>query len=233
MIKCICVDDEPLALRLMEDYIGKISFLEPIAFCEDGIEANIILHSHQIDLVFLDIQMPGLTGLQLIKSFPYKPMFILVTAYEAFALEGYRLDVIDYLLKPVNFQYFLQAVNKAKALFELQQNRSALEQKDDYFFVNLDYGLVRVVIDDIIWVEGLRDYIKIHFRDAKPLMIRMSMKAIEEKLSGTKLIRIHKSYIVAISHITSIRGNSLFLGTRELPIGDAYKVNVDAITGRT
>ncbi len=232
MIKCICVDDEPLALRLMEDYISKVPFLEPVAFCEDGAEANQILQDQQIDLVFLDIQMPGLTGLQLIKSLADKPMFILVTAYEEFALEGYRLDVVDYLLKPVEFQHFLQAVNKARARFDLQNNRPSPENKGDYFFVNLEYSLVKVVIDDIVWIEGLRDYIKIHFKEGKPLMVRMSMKTVEEKLPLSKLVRIHKSYIVSVRNITSVRNNSLFLGTIELPIGEAYKANVDTITGR-
>lgn len=232
VIKCISVDDEPLALRLMEDYISKVSFLEPVAFCADGIEASKILQQRPIDLVFLDIQMPGLTGLDLIRSQPGKSMFILTTAYEKFALEGYNLDVVDYLLKPVEFSRFLQAANKAKELFDLRHNSLRQESTDEYFFVNIEYSLVKVIINEVEWIEGVRDYVKIHLKTGKPLMVRMSMKSIEEKLPETKFIRIHKSYIVAIKSIHSIRKNSIFIGANELPIGETYKPGIDNITGR-
>lgn len=231
MLRCIAVDDEPLALQLLEDYISKVSFLQLIASCNDAFEANKILQEEQIDLVFIDIQMPGLTGMQFIKSLSQKPMFIMVTAYEKFALESYDLNVVDYLLKPVELSRFIQACNKANDLFQLKHKQQAVPQ--DYFFLNADYSLVKVMFSDILWVEGLRDYIKIHLvAPAKPIIARMSMKAIEDELPGSKFIRIHKSYIVSIDHITSIKKSSVFIRDMELPVGEIYKENIGSLTGR-
>lgn len=231
MLRCIAVDDEPLALQLLEDYISKVPYLQLIATCNDAFEANKILQEEQVDLVFIDIQMPGLTGIQFIKSLSQKPMFILVTAYEKFALESYDLNVVDYLLKPVELSRFIQACNKANDLFQLKNKQQAVSQ--DYFFLNADYSLVKVMFSDIIWVEGLRDYIKIHLvAPAKPIIARMSMKAIEDELPGSKFIRIHKSNIVSIDHITSIKKNSVFIRDLELPVGEIYKENIGSLTGR-
>ncbi len=223
-MKCIAVDDEPLALALLQDNIRQIPSLELVASCSTAMEAITILNRQEVDLIFLDIQMPGLTGLQLLQSLSVKPMVILITAYEKYALEGYNLDVIDYLVKPVPFERFLKACNKAIDFYRLKKNINTDSQVwPDYFFVHAEYGLTKIVFSEIRMIEGLKDYLKIHLGEVSPLVIRMSLKSIEEKLPPGKFFRIHKSYIVSVSHITSIRRNSVFLGELELPLSDLYK----------
>jgi DNA-binding LytR/AlgR family response regulator len=234
MLRCIAVDDEPLALDLLEDNIRRVPFLDLKAKCSNPIEALEVLRKETIDLIFLDIQMPGLTGLQFIQSLAVKPMVILITAYEQYALEGFNLDVVDYLVKPVSFDRFLKACNKAWEYFNLKNattSDSANAGDPGYFFVNAEYSLVKVVFDEIIMVEGLKDYIRIHLTSGKPLVIRMSMKTVEEKLPAKKFIRIHKSYIISLDKITSIRKGSVFLGSAEVPVSDNYKEALMAIVG--
>ena len=224
MIKCIAVDDEPLALALLQDNIRQVPSLVLVASCPTAMEALSILNAQEIDLIFLDIQMPGLTGLQLLQSLSVKPMVILITAYEKYALEGFNMDVIDYLVKPVPFERFLKACNKAVDYFRLKKNNSAETYPwPEYFFVNAEYGLVKIVFSEIRLIEGLKDYLKIHLGETKPMIIRMSLKSIEEKLPPGKFFRIHKSYIIALTHITAIRRNSVFLSELELPLSDLYK----------
>ena len=225
MLRCIAIDDEELALELLEDNIRKVPFLELVAACDNPLEAVKVIKDQPVDLIFLDIQMPGLTGLQFIQSgLAASCMFILITAYEKYALEGYNLDVVDYLLKPVALDRFLKACNKALELHQLRVRNKADAHPADYLFVNVDYSLLKVQKSDITWIEGLRDYIKIHLQSTpKPIMTRMSIKAIEEELAGSPFIRIHKSYLVSIPSITSVRKNSVFIQTMELPIGENYR----------
>ncbi len=237
MLRCIAIDDEDLALELLEDNIRKVPFLELVAACNNPLEALKVMQEHPVDLVFLDIQMPGLTGLQFIQSGLAPCMFILITAYEKFALEGYNLDVVDYLLKPVALDRFLRACNKALELYQLKTKSKAEPNTaplTDYFFVNVDYSLLKVQKSDITWIEGLRDYIKIHLQSTpKPVLTRMSIKAIEEQLSGFPFIRIHKSYLVSLPTITSVRKNSVFIQSMELPIGDNYREAYFNMIGKT
>lgn len=225
MLRCIAIDDEELALELLEDNIRKVPFLDLVATCNNPLEALKVLQEHPVDLIFLDIQMPGLTGLQFIQSgMAASCMFILITAYEKYALEGYNLDVVDYLVKPVAIDRFLKACNKAQELYQLRTRNKTGSHPADYLFVNVDYSLLKVQKSDIAWIEGLRDYIKIHLVSTpKPIMTRMSIKAIEEELAGSPFIRIHKSYLVSIPSITSVRKNSVFIQTMELPIGENYR----------
>lgn len=234
MIKCIAVDDEPLALSLMEDYISKVSYLQLVAKCSDAFEAQKALQQNEVDLIFIDIQMPGLTGLQFIQSLTSRPMIILVTAYEKFALEGFNLNVVDYVLKPVELARFMQASNKALELYELKhQSKDSSANKPEYFFVNVDYSLVKVMFSDIMWIEGLRDYVKIHLKSSsKPLMVRMTVRAVEDELPASNFKRIHRSYVVAINSISSIRKGSVFIGEMELPVGDTYKEVINQLTGK-
>jgi len=236
MLRCIAVDDEPLALDLLEDNIHRVPFLDLKAKCSNPLEAIEVLRKETIDLIFLDIQMPGLTGLQFIQSLSVRPMVILITAYDQYALDGFNLDVIDYLVKPVSFDRFLKACNKAWEFFSLKnlgatEEASGIAPDPGYFFVNAEYSLVKVVYDDIIMVEGLKDYVRIHLVNNKPLIIRMSMKLIEEKLPHRKFLRIHKSYIISLDKITSIRKSSVFLGTSEVPVSDNYKDALLTIVG--
>ena len=234
MIRCIAVDDEPLALELLEDNISKVPYLERVASCSNPIEATKVLQEHEVDLMFLDIQMPGLTGLQFIQTLTRKPMIILITAYEKHALEAFNLDVIDYLVKPVSLDRFMKACNKAQELHVLKSKKeSGAESSVDYFFVPVDYSLLKVNFADIVMIEGLKDYVKIHLKSTtKSIVTRMSMKAIEDQLPTTKFLRVHKSYIVSIAHITALRKNSIFLGEHEIPVGDSYRDSVSNLTGK-
>jgi two-component system LytT family response regulator len=238
MLRCIAIDDEELALELLEDNIRKVPFLELVAACSNPLEALKVLQDQPVDLIFLDIQMPGLTGLQFIQSgLAASCMFILITAYEKYALEGYNLDVVDYLVKPVALDRFLKACHKAQDLHQLRTKGKPEGHPSppaDYLFVNVDYSLVKVQKSDISWIEGLRDYIKIHLISSpKPVMTRMSIKAIEEELAGSPFIRIHKSYLIAVAAITSVRKNSVFIQTMELPIGENYRDSFFNAIGKT
>lgn len=232
MIKCIAVDDEPLALELLEDNISKVPFLQLVAKCENVMEAMQVLQEQTVDLIFLDIQMPGLTGIQFIQSMIQKPMVIFVTAYEKHALDAFNLDVIDYLVKPVALDRFVKACNKAKELYVLKSKNK--ETTPDYFFVNVDYSLQKVIFNDIMWIEGLKDYIKIHLKSSsKPVVTRMSMKSIEELLPSDKFIRVHKSFVISIANVTSIRKKSVFIGPMEISISDSYPDAMTTIIGKT
>jgi DNA-binding LytR/AlgR family response regulator len=233
-LRCIAVDDEPLALDLLEDNIRQVPYLELVAKCADAFEAIKALQEKEVDLIFLDIQMPGLTGLQFIQSLAHKPMIILITAYEKFALEGFELDVTDYLVKPVALPRFIKACNKARELYQLKHQpvTASTASTPEFFFVNSDYSLLKINVADIIWIEALKDYIRIHLTGtAKPVVTRMPLKQVEEQLAPAKFIRIHKSYIIAVAHITAIRKNSVFIGAMELPVGDNYREAVAALTG--
>ncbi len=235
MINCIAIDDEPLALELLEDNISKLPFLKLVGSFDNALDAMKEIQDKKIDLIFLDIQMPGLTGLQFIQSLTIKPMIILVTAYEKYALEGFNLEVTDYLVKPVSLERFIKACNRAKELYDLKNTPFAQHNKTqpEYFFVNVEYSLVKITVDDIVYIEGLKDYIKIHLNSTqKPVVTRMPMKTIEEQLPAEKFIRIHKSYIVAVAFITAIRKTSLFIHTLELPVSDNYRDAIAAITGK-
>jgi two-component system, LytTR family, response regulator len=230
MLNCLAIDDEPLALELLEDNISKLPFLKLVASCENPIQAMQVLEKQAIDLVFLDIQMPGLTGLQFIQSLNIKPLFILITAYEKYALESYALDVVDYLVKPVALDRFIKACHKARDLFELRNNKPA---NPDYFFINVDYSLLKIQFSDILYIEALKDYAKINLKSsAKPVITRMSMKTLEESLPTERFIRIHKSYIISTTQVTAVRKNTLFIGNTELPVGENYRDTITLITGK-
>jgi len=235
MLRCIAIDDEELALELLEDNIRKVPYLQLAASCSDPLEAIRVLQEQQVDLVFLDIQMPGLSGLQLIQSSPAPCMFILITAYEKYALEGFNLNVVDYLVKPVELDRFIKACNKALELHQLRNRSKAGGDAPaaGYIFVNADYSLLKIQKSDIRWIEGLKDYIRIHLEGSpKPVVTRMSIKAIEEELSPVEFIRIHKSYIVSIHAITSVRKNSVFIESMELPISENYRDKFFQLIGR-
>lgn len=231
-MNCIAVDDEPLALKLLQDSISKVPFLNLVAACNDAFEAMKALQENKIDLVFIDIQMPGLTGLQFIGSLEHKPLVIFITAYKQYALESYDLAVVDYLVKPVALDRFIKACNRAKELYELKTSKreNSTQASTDFFFLNVDYSQVKVMFDDITWMEGLRDYIKVNLKSTKkPLVVRTSLKAIESELPQHKFIRIHKSYILAISEITAIRKNSVFIKEMELPVGETFREAIDKL----
>ena len=234
MINCIAIDDEPLALELLKKYINKIAFLNLVATCDNAFDAMDEMQKQPIDLIFIDIQMPELTGIQFISSLEKKPLAIVITAYKEFALESFDLDVVDYLLKPVPMERFLKACIRAKERFGLitaQSHETAINDPD-HIFVNVDYSQVKLKFKDILWLKGYGDYLKFYLKNnTQPLVVRMSFKEIVSILPPKQFIRIHKSYMVAIDEITSIRKNSLFLGELEFSVGESYKESVEKLIG--
>jgi DNA-binding LytR/AlgR family response regulator len=228
MIRCIAIDDEKLALDLIEDDILKVPFLQLVKKCRSGIEAMDVLQSEKIDLLFLDIQMPDISGIQFLKSLLHKPLVIFTTAYEKYALEGFELDVVDYLLKPYSFERFLKAVNKAQdhlSILEKNQSQNVTEEisfSNQFIFVKSDYKLVKIEIAEIQYIESLKDYVKIVV-GGKPIVTLSSMKAIEEKLTTPDFLRVHRSFMVNIRKIQYIHRNFVMVGDKEIPIGDNYK----------
>jgi two-component system LytT family response regulator len=230
MMTCIAVDDEKLVLDLLVDNIQQVPFLHLAARCKNAMEAAAILHTKKVDLVFLDIQMPGLSGLRFVQSLQHPPMIIFVTAYKEHAVEGFNLDAVDYLLKPVSFERFLKACNKAYDLFNLQQKPVSKDEQPGYFFVYVEYNQVRVTIADILYIEGMKDYAKILVTSsARPIITKMSLKALEEKLSGYRFVRIHKSYIISADKVTAIKRDLICIGATELPLSETYRSQVDAM----
>jgi DNA-binding LytR/AlgR family response regulator len=244
MIRCLAIDDEKLVLDLLVDNIRQIPFLHLVAACRNAMEATAVLQEEKVDLIFVDIQLPRLNGLQFIRTLAQPPMIILVTAYEQYALESYNIDVVDYLLKPVAFDRFLKACNKAKDLFTLKNSQNRMERQDPvinlaplqgeeasgFLFVNVEYTLVKVSFADILFVEGLKDYIRIHLAStSRPVITKMSLKAMEEKLPASLFIRVHKSYIIGIRHITVIKRDLVCIGPQEIPLSEFYKDNLQRI----
>ena len=230
MMNCIAVDDEKLVLDLLVDNIQKVPFLKLIGRCRNAMEAAELLHKEKVDLIFLDIQMPGLNGLQFVKTLQQPPMIIFVTAYKEYALEGFNLDAVDYLLKPVSFERFLKACNKAFDLYNLQRKKSPKEDQPGYFFVYVEYNQVKVTIADILYIEGMKDYVKIFLStSAKPVITKMSLKSLEEKLSGYRFARIHKSYIVSADKVTAIKRDLVCISNVELPLSESYRPNIEGM----
>ena len=228
MIRCIAVDDEKLVLELLADNIKQVPYLQLIKTCKNALEATEALQQEQIDLIFLDIQMPKLSGLQFIETLPDPPMIILITAYEQYAVESYNLNVVDYLLKPVSFERFLKACNKANDLYHLQHESAREEESPGYFFVRAEYNLIKIIFSEILFIEGMKDYIKIFITSSsRPVITKMSMKAIEEKLAGQRFIRTHKSYIVNADKITAIKRDLVVIDNTELPLSENYKADVE------
>ena len=228
-LRTLIVDDEPLALDLLEDNITQIPYLAFVGKCRNAFEAIELIQKEKaenrtIDLIFLDIQMPGITGVQFLKSMVANPMVIFITAYDQYALEGFDLNVIDYLLKPVSFERFLKATNKANDLFQLKNNgqipKSVVEE---HFFVNAEYSLVKIKFADILYIEGLKDYVKIYIStQPRPVITRMTMKSIEERFSALPFMRVHKSFIVSLNKIESIRNLKISIGSHLIPVSEQF-----------
>lgn len=228
MIKAIIVDDEPLALDVLETYIEQMPNVELVQKCENAIEANEALKNHKVDLMFLDIQMPQITGVEFLKSLKNPPAVIFTTAYPEYAVEGFELDAADYLLKPISMDRFMKAVNKVseKLTGSSASSSGVVEMEGDFIFVKADKKLIKVDFDDILYIEGLKDYVIIR-QTAGRVITLQTMKSLEDKLPDTIFKRVHRSYIVNINKINAVVGNMLEVtekgATKHLPIGKNYR----------
>ncbi|MBK8565322.1 MAG: response regulator transcription factor [Saprospiraceae bacterium] len=215
--KTLIVDDEKPAVELLLAYAAKIPELTVIGTAHSAIAAKAILQEKPVDLLFLDIQMPDLTGLQLLRMLKNPPAVVLTTAYSEFALEGYELDVLDYLLKPIEFGRFYKAVSKLVGSRPQRGEQLAQEIKEDYFFVKTDHQIIKVNFADILFIESLREYVRIHTTTQR-IVARLAMQRLEEELPSAKFIRIHRTYIVNIDAVQKIEGNVLHIGKEQLPV---------------
>ena len=234
LLRCALVDDEPLALGLLESYVRKTPTLELCGSYTSAIQALKGLPEQPVDLLFLDIQMPELNGLEYARHVPESTRIVFTTAFEQYALEGYRVNALDYLLKPISYADFLEAVDRAQQWFGLRQQAEApapaaagngpLATEADYIYVKSDYKLVQVRLDDILYIEGLKDYVKIHLAsEPRPLLSLVSLRALEERLPKSRFLRVHRSFIVQKSHISVIEKGRIVFGKDYIPVSESYK----------
>ncbi len=233
-MKCIIIDDEPLALGIIKSYCEDMGSLEIVGSFTNALEAISLLGDTQIDLVFLDIEMPQINGIDFIKTLDRRPLFIFTTAYSQYALEGFEINAVDYLVKPIPFPRFVKAVNRAKEIYELKKNNTKSSQQlkhetanpkgnDQFTFVKSDYGTVKIKLKDIKYIQGLKDYLKIHIVEEKPVLTLMTFKDIQSKLPDDQFLRVHRSYIVNIRSVSSIQKSKVIIDNFRIPIGDSYK----------
>lgn len=237
-MKILLIDDEPLALDILSAHAERIPELEVVATCQNAFEAQKALELNSVDLIFLDIQMPQITGLEWLKSLTHPPLTIITTAYTDYAVEGFELNVVDYLLKPIPFDRFFKAVNKAKDILKMKQSQitpATLSDELDYTFVKADKKLVKVPFQDVVYIEGLKDYVIIRLEHDRVITLQ-TMKSLEEKLPAHHFVRIHRSFIVNITKIKALDGTMIEVDvkgqTKTLPIGKNYKDDVQRIVDK-
>ncbi|MBZ4034105.1 LytTR family DNA-binding domain-containing protein [Flavobacterium sp. 17A] len=229
VLKCIAVDDEPLALRLVETFIEQTPFLELITTCDNAVEAMGVIRETKPDVLFLDINMPNLTGMELARLIQDQPgplpKIVFTTAYNHYAIEGYKVNAVDYLLKPFSYEEFLRASSKVLQLHEEANNQfQTVTADDEFIFLKVEYQWVRISLKDICYIESLKDYVKVHLEDSqKALLSLISLKALEEKLPASKFMRVHRSFIVSLDKISAISKNSIFIDKIEITVGEQYK----------
>ena len=236
-LNCIAVDDEPLALGLVCKFVEQTPFLNLVGQYPSAVEALKAILAQKIDLIYLDIQMPDLNGIELARVVGVgqeKPRIIFTTAFEKYGVEGYKVDALDYLLKPFNYEEFLRTATKALSYFELINRPVPAEHANDqYLFLKVEYQWVRIALDDILYIEGLKDYVKVHLKnDEKGVLSLTSLKELEEKLPSRRFMRIHRSFIVALDKITSMTKNSLQIGKKTIAVGDQYKDAFNQFVGK-
>lgn len=225
MIRCIAIDDEPLALQQMAGYIQKTPFLELKGQFESALQAIAWLQENQVELMFVDINMPDLSGMDFVKSMKSPPGVIFTTAHSEYALEGFRVDAIDYLLKPIGYKDFLKAAEKAQERIGTKEKEAfRVESDENYLFIKSEYKILRIILSDIKYIEGMREYVRIHIENQGPVMALMSMKKIEAFLPQQSFMRVHRSYIVNLKKVTTIERNRIiFDGKVYIPVSEQYK----------
>lgn len=226
-LKTVIIDDEPLALEVLKQYIAGTPALQLVQSFDDAVAGKAYLEENAVDLLFIDINMPDVKGTELVRSLQVRPLVIFTTAYKNYALEGFELDAIDYLVKPIALERFNKAVQKAVEFYGL---RKTAKPENDCLFVRSEYQLVKINFDDILYIESMEDYLKIHVADGRPVMTLMTMKSVLDRLPPSQFARIHRSYIVPLSRIKSLVNRKVNLGTVELPVSSSY---LDFIKGWT
>ena len=230
MIKCVAIDDEPLALRQLTMYLSQVPYFELVASCQSALDAMGVLEAREVDAVFVDINMPDLNGLDFVRSLSHPPLVVLTTAYQEYAVEGYKVNAVDYLLKPFGLADVLRAADKVRQQHALL-HAASLSPVDEYdaMFLRTDYKVVRILVHDIVCVEGYGEYLRIYqVGQERPLVVYLRMKEIEERLSAASFMRVHKSYIVNLHHIVELTRNRIVLDTgTEVPVGDSYRESLN------
>ena len=224
-ISCIIIDDEPLARKGLKEYVADAGFLNLLGEFDSALKATELISSSTVQLLFLDIQMPRITGLDFFKTLQHPPPVIFTTAYPQYALEGFEVNALDYLVKPFSFERFLKAALKAKEYYEVRESNMTAEPASDYFFIKADNKLVKIFFEEILFVEALQNYVTIH-TPARKYMTYLTFKAVEDYLPAEKFLKVHKSYIVAASRIDSIEGNDIRIGQQHIPISRNQKEEV-------
>jgi two-component system LytT family response regulator len=235
MIKCIAIDDEPLALKQISSYIDKTPFLEAVALCHSAFEAMEYLSNNEIDLMFVDINMPGLNGLDFVKSLTQKPQIIFTTAYSEYAIEGFQVDALDYILKPISYNVFLKSANKAKTWFDLNHKQSeSVQTTQDSLFVKSEYKMVRIFLSEIKYIESSNEYIQIHLVNDEPVTTLIRLKVMEDQLPKNRFMRVHRSFIVNLDRIKVIERNRIVFDKNVyIPVGEQYKESFQAFVDKT
>ena len=218
-IKCVAIDDEPLALQLMKAYIEKTPSLQLVQVFEDAVSAFEFVKMHPVDLLFVDIQMPDFNGLDLVRSIENKPMVIFTTAHRKFAFEGFELQAVDYLLKPVSFERFSKAVAKAEEYYKF---KNSVASNEESLYVYSEYKLVKIDLNEIEFIESLEDYVRIHLTSGKPVLSLMPLKRVLQKLPPEKFQRVHRSYIVSVNKIKGVNNKRIILAAAQVPVSDSY-----------
>jgi DNA-binding LytR/AlgR family response regulator len=228
MITCCALDDDQYALDLLEEYCKKAPFLDLVKKCISVPEAMETLNQQPIDLLFLDIRMPEINGIQFFKSLKNPPLTVFTTAYSEYALDGFDLDALDFLVKPYTLERFLQSVNKAVKQLNLIKESLPVNNTSNFLFIKTDYKIVKVNLDEILYFEALKDYVKLH-TTSKTIMTLQSIKSFEAKLEGRNFVRVHRSYIISMSKISSISRNRIIIGEKYIPISESFKVHFFAL----
>jgi DNA-binding LytR/AlgR family response regulator len=231
-IRCLIVDDEPPAVRLISSYVKDVQGMEVVAACNSAIEAFTVLRNQKVDLIFLDIKMPKLLGTDFLRSIPNSPKVIFITAYRDYALDGYELDVVDYLLKPVSLTRFLKAVTKATKLILLENQplvSDIHENENAFLYLKINREMKKVLVKEILFIESCKEYVKLYLENNKTFIVKQSISSMEKLLSPHRFIRVHRSYIATIEKITSFTSSQVSVGAHKLPIGRLFKNEVEKI----
>jgi len=225
-LRCLLIDDEPPALKVMASYIANIQGLEIIAQCKNAIEALDVLHQKPVDVIFLDIKMPKILGTDFLKNLSHPPKVIFVTAYRDYAVEGYELDAVDYLVKPVSFERFFKAITKLNRLMDKETVTATVEYKSNpeaFVYLKVEKDMKKIFVNEIVYIESWKDYVKLFLTNGKSILARQSISAMENLLSEHRFLRVHRSYMVSLNKISGYNGVSVQLDGKEIPIGRLYK----------